>query len=78
MNPGLAVAQEIVANPAAAGVIVSTGASVTWIVCGSTLAARNTPAQMGATETDGQTEQVWSPGFSRQGVQLCKEIENFT
>jgi len=30
----------------------------------------------GATETDEQTEEVWSAGFSRQGVQLCEEIEN--
>jgi hypothetical protein len=39
---------------------------------------KSTEQKPGATETDGQTQDVWSPGFSRRGVQLCKEIENIT
>jgi hypothetical protein len=28
----------------------------------------------GATGTDGRMQEAWSPGFSRQRVQRCKEI----
>jgi len=37
---------------------------------------RSSKLEMDATKTDGRADEVWSPGFSPQGLQLCKEIEN--